>query len=68
MDFEGVNPTLDVTVAVDDPSVGVTPDDSEALSISVTDVNEVITNGNSGGTMLEHPAMIRSMAGRERCY
>ena len=43
LDFEGGNTTLDVTVEVDDPAVGGTPDDSEALSISVTDVNAAPT-------------------------
>ena len=43
LDFEGGNTTLDVTVAVDDPAVAGTPDDSEALSISVTDVNAAPT-------------------------
>ena len=39
LDFE-TNPSLDVTVEVDDTTVGVTPDDSAALSISITDVND----------------------------
>ena len=39
LDFE-TNPNLDVTVAVDDTTVGATPDDTAPLSISVTDVNE----------------------------
>ena len=43
LDFEGGNTTLDVTVEVNDTTVGGTPDDSEALSISVTDVNEAPT-------------------------
>ncbi|MEW5827596.1 MAG: Ig-like domain-containing protein [Chloroflexota bacterium] len=34
------NPVLDVTVEVNDPDVGATPDDSESLAISITDVNE----------------------------
>jgi len=42
VDFE-TNPVLDVTVEVDDPEVGSTPDDSAMLSISVTDVNEAPT-------------------------
>jgi Ca2+-binding RTX toxin-like protein len=36
LDFEGGNTTLDVTVAVDDPDVGGSPDGSAALSISVS--------------------------------
>jgi len=40
LDFE-TNPLLDVIVTVDDPSVGATPDDSAALALSITDVNEV---------------------------
>ena len=39
LNFE-TNPTLDVTVAVDDTSVGATPDDTAALAITITDVNE----------------------------
>ena len=39
LDFE-TNPQLDVTVAVDDPAVGATPDDMAELSIHVTDINE----------------------------
>ena len=39
LDYE-TNPQLDVTVAVDDPTVGATPDGTAALSIAVTDVNE----------------------------
>ena len=52
LDFEGGNTTLDVTVAVDDPAVGGTPDDSETLSISVTNVvGETIVGGNGGQTL-----------------
>ncbi len=39
LDYE-TNPVLDVTVAVDDPAVGGTPDSTAALAIGVTDVNE----------------------------
>ena len=39
LDFES-NPSLDVTVEVDDTTVGATPDDTALLSISITDVNE----------------------------
>ena len=39
LDFE-TNPTLDVGVSVDDPLTGGTPDDSDAMAITVTDVNE----------------------------
>ena len=39
LDFE-TNPALDVGVSVDDPATGSTPDDSDAMSIAVTDVNE----------------------------
>ena len=39
LDFEG-NPDLDVTVVVDDASVGATPDDTDSMSVAVTDVNE----------------------------
>jgi hypothetical protein len=39
LDFE-TDPSLDVTVTVDDPALAADPDDSAALSIGVTDVNE----------------------------
>jgi len=39
LDYEA-NPMLDVTVAVDDASVGVTPDDTANLSVSVTEASE----------------------------
>jgi len=40
LDFEGANTALDVTVEVDDTTVGGTPDDTVDLTIQVTDVNE----------------------------
>jgi len=43
LDFE-TNPVLDVTVAVDDPTVGATPDASVPLSVAVTNVNECPAN------------------------
>ncbi|MEM9367088.1 MAG: cadherin domain protein, partial [Planctomycetota bacterium] len=39
LDFED-DDSLDVSVSVDDPTVGSTPDDTQAFSVSVTDVNE----------------------------
>jgi parallel beta-helix repeat protein len=36
----GINPQLDVSVAVDDPSVGATPDDTALLSITILNINE----------------------------
>ncbi|WP_120505312.1 DUF4214 domain-containing protein [Sulfitobacter mediterraneus] len=39
LSFEG-NPDLDVTVVVDDAGVGATPDDTDSMSVAVTDVNE----------------------------
>ncbi len=41
LDYES-NPVLDVTVAVDDATVGATPDASTTLSITVTDVQETL--------------------------
>ncbi|MCA9032982.1 MAG: VCBS repeat-containing protein, partial [Planctomycetaceae bacterium] len=41
-DFE-TNASLDVTIEVDDAAVGSTPDDSDSLSISIVDVNELPT-------------------------
>ncbi|GAF81144.1 unnamed protein product, partial [marine sediment metagenome] len=34
------NPDLDISVSVDDPTEGATPDDTDSLLIFVTDVNE----------------------------
>ena len=39
LDFE-TNPSLDVSVTVDDPALGSDPDDSDGLGVAVTDVNE----------------------------
>ncbi|MEM9366957.1 MAG: DUF4347 domain-containing protein, partial [Planctomycetota bacterium] len=39
LDFES-NDSLDVTVSVNDSSVGGDPDDSEAFSLAITDINE----------------------------
>ncbi|MCA9081001.1 MAG: cadherin domain-containing protein, partial [Planctomycetaceae bacterium] len=46
LDFE-TKPLLEVTVNIDDPSIGTGPEDSETLQIMVTDVNElpVLTGG-----------------------
>jgi Ca2+-binding RTX toxin-like protein len=52
LDFEGGNTTLDVTVSVNDPAVGNTPDDSETLSISVTNVVGNTIVGRNGGQTL----------------
>jgi len=51
LDFE-TNPTLNVTVEVDDSSIGGTPDDMDARAISITNVNEapVITSNGGGAT------------------
>ena len=50
------NASLDVNVVVDDSSVGSTPDDTAALSISVTDVNEApgVTLSNAVGSLAEN--------------
>jgi len=40
LDFEA-NPTLDITVEVDDPAVGAAPDDTAAMQIAVTDIDEI---------------------------
>ena len=42
LDFE-TNPSLDVTLEVDDTTVGTTPDDMSPLSISIDNVNEAPT-------------------------
>lgn len=48
LDYE-TKPVLKVTVEVNDPTLGGTPDDSETLTINITNVNEppVITEGES---------------------
>ncbi len=42
LDFE-TNPSLDVTVRVDDAQIGVTFEDSDSLAIAITNVNEAPT-------------------------
>ncbi len=51
LDFE-TNPTLNITVAVDDSTIGGNPDDTDSLAITVTNVNEtpVITSNGGGAT------------------
>ncbi len=46
LDFE-TNPALDISVDVEDLSIGVSPDDTAMLAITVTDVNEAPTGGNT---------------------
>lgn len=50
------NPVLDVVVNVDDDTVGTTPDDSAALVIQLTDVNDppIVGLGNAVTTLLEN--------------
>ncbi|WP_083435178.1 DUF4347 domain-containing protein, partial [Rhodopirellula islandica] len=57
LDFDS-NSVLDVTVSVDDNTVGSTPDDSQAFSINVTDVNSapVVTLSQSGDSLPESTA------------
>src|SRR5262249_14717358 len=52
LDFE-TNSSLDVTVNVHDATLGDTPDSSDALTISVTNVNERPTNITLEGTTVE---------------
>ncbi|WP_442506694.1 DUF4347 domain-containing protein [Novipirellula sp. SH528] len=42
LDFE-TNPSLDVTVRVDDTDIGATFDDSDSLAIAISDINEAPT-------------------------
>ena len=49
LDFE-TNPSLDVTVAVDDTAVGATPDDTAALTIAVTAVSPSVAYASSEST------------------
>ena len=60
LDFE-TNGTLDVAVNVDDTTVGNTPDDTAALSITLTDVNEAPTVAlNNAVTSLSEGADVTS--------
>jgi len=53
LDYE-TNPRLDVVVAVDDATVGSTPDATVSLSISVTNVNEPPVMGNQAFGVAEN--------------
>lgn len=46
IDFE-TNPTLDVSVEVDDSSVGADPDDAAEIRLRVVDVVELVVDGSS---------------------
>ncbi|MFO8233040.1 MAG: choice-of-anchor D domain-containing protein [Longimonas sp.] len=48
-DFE-TKTTYDVTVEVDDPNVGTDPDDSESLTLTITNVNEAPTATTDAAT------------------
>ncbi len=43
LDFE-TNPSLDVTIEVDDAAIGSSPDDSQSISITVTNANDAPTD------------------------
>jgi Ca2+-binding RTX toxin-like protein len=62
LDFES-NPQLDVVVSVDDIEVGLSPDDSVTLSISVTDVNETPTDLSLSGDIVNEHASDGSLIG-----
>ncbi|WP_052028791.1 DUF4347 domain-containing protein [Rhodopirellula baltica] len=57
LDFD-TNSVLDVTVSVDDNTVGGTPDDSASFSMTVTDVNSapVVSLSQSGTSLAESTA------------
>ncbi|ELP33000.1 protein containing Cadherin domain protein [Rhodopirellula baltica SWK14] len=57
LDFD-TNSVLDVTVSVDDNTVGGTPDDSASFSMTVTDVNTapVVSLSQSGASLAESTA------------
>ena len=61
LDFE-TNPTLNVTVRVDDDAVGSSPDDTADLAIAITDVNEAptVTLANAFTTLAEDPSTPRA--------
>ena len=61
LDFE-TSPALDVTVQVDDTSVGTAPDDTASLSITVTDVNErPMANNDSASTDEDHATVLAAL-------
>jgi hypothetical protein len=49
LDFE-IKSSFDVTIAVDDTSIGATPDDTAAYALSVTDINEAPQIAFNDGT------------------
>jgi diacylglycerol kinase family enzyme len=55
LDYEQ-NPALDVTVAVDDPAVGTSPDAAAALTIGIADINEppTVALANTVMTLVEN--------------
>lgn len=63
-DFEG-DSQLNVTVEVDDASIGETPDDAVSLDIPINDRNEgpVITTDVSGLTILENTTTVIDLDG-----
>ncbi len=57
------NPVLDVTVAVDDATVGGTPDGTAALAISVTNVNQNPTDIMLTGTSVAENGPVSTVVG-----
>jgi predicted outer membrane repeat protein len=67
LDFE-TNPTLDVTVRVDDPGVGGPIDAFRSLSIKVTDALEVINGNNNANKLVggNSAEIISGLGGNDR--
>ncbi len=59
LDFE-TNPSLDVSVQVDDPTVGQTPDAEAAFTLTVTDVIEVVPDPYAPDGDLDGDGIINS--------
>ena len=63
LDFESLS-QLDVTLSIDDTTVGGTPDGNAGFSLQVTDVNEApVVHANGGYTILEGESLVLSAAG-----
>lgn len=57
------NPQLDVTVEVDDTAVGATPDDSDSLSVTILDADELPTDLSISDSNVDENAAIGEVVG-----
>ncbi len=62
LDFE-INPTLDVTVQVNDVEVGTTPDDTASLSIAIVDGNDAPVLAAIGNRSVDEGSLLTFTAG-----